>query len=41
MRGGSMKGGPFIKSILVDYHFISSIPVQDASNGFGYFPEIF
>ena len=41
MRGGSMKGCPFIKSILVRFAsttlFFSSIPVRDASNGFRLF----
>ena len=42
MRGGSMKGCPFIKSILVRFasatlFLFSSIPVQDASNGFRLF----
>ena len=42
MKGGSMKGCPFIKSILVRsasftlYH-LSSIPIKDASNGFRLF----
>ena len=42
MKGGSMKGCPLFKSILVRlasktlYH-LSSIPVQDASNGFRLF----
>jgi cellulose synthase/poly-beta-1,6-N-acetylglucosamine synthase-like glycosyltransferase len=42
MRGGSMKGCPLIKSILVrvassTLFFLSSIPVRDASNGFRLF----
>ena len=42
MQGGSMKGCPFIKSILVRFasttlYFLSSIPVRDASNGFRLF----
>ena len=42
MKGGSMKGCPFIKSILVraassTLYFFSSIPVRDASNGFRLF----
>ena len=42
MEGGSMKGCPFIKSILVRFasttlYFLSSIPVRDASNGFRLF----
>ena len=42
MKGGSMKGCPFLKSILVrtasaTLYFLSSIPVQDASNGFRLF----
>ncbi len=42
MQGGSMKGCPFIKSILVrsastTLYFLSSIPVRDASNGFRLF----
>ena len=42
MPGGSMKGCPFIKSILVRFasttlYFLSSIPVRDASNGFRLF----
>ena len=42
MKGGSMKGCPLIKSILVRsasftlYH-LSSIPIKDASNGFRLF----
>ena len=42
MRGGSMKGCPLLKSFLVrmaskTLYFFSSIPVQDASNGFRLF----
>ena len=42
MKGGSMKGCPLIKSILVRFasstlYFFSSIPVKDASNGFRLF----
>ena len=42
MKGGSMKGCPIIKSILVrsassTLYFFSSIPVRDASNGFRLF----
>ena len=42
MKGGSMKGCPLIKSILVrlassTLFFFSSIPVRDASNGFRLF----
>ena len=42
ITGGSMKGCPFIKSILVrtassTLYFFSSIPVGDASNGFRLF----
>jgi len=42
MKGGSMKGCPLIKSILVrlassTLYFLSSIPVRDASNGFRLF----
>ena len=42
MKGGSMKGCPIIKSILVrtassTLYFLSSIPVRDASNGFRLF----
>ena len=42
MKGGSMKGCPLIKSILVrlasaTLFMFSSIPVQDASNGFRLF----
>ena len=42
MQGGSMKGCPLIKSILVRFasttlYFLSSIPVRDASNGFRLF----
>ena len=42
IKGGSMKGCPFIKSILVraassTLFILSSIPVKDASNGFRLF----
>ena len=42
MKGGSMKGCPLVKSILVrlsssTLYFLSSIPVRDASNGFRLF----
>ena len=42
MKGGSMKGCPLIKSILVrvastTLYLLSSIPVRDASNGFRLF----
>ena len=42
MKGGSMKGCPFIKSILVrtasfTLYYLSSIPIRDASNGFRLF----
>ena len=42
IKGGSMKGCPLIKSILVrvassTLYFFSSIPVRDASNGFRLF----
>jgi len=42
MKGGSMKGCPLIKSVLVrlassTLYFFSSIPVKDASNGFRLF----
>lgn len=42
MQGGSMKGCPLIKSILVRFasttlYLLSSIPVRDASNGFRLF----
>lgn len=42
MKGGSMKGCPLIKSILVrlasfSLFYLSSIPVKDASNGFRLF----
>lgn len=42
VKGGSMKGCPIIKSILVkaassSLHLLSSIPVRDASNGFRLF----
>ena len=42
MKGGSMKGCPLIKSILVrvassTLYFFSSIPARDASNGFRLF----
>ena len=42
MKGGSMKGCPLIKSILVRFvsstlYLLSSIPVRDASNGFRLF----
>tara|TARA_Y100000590_G_scaffold424858_1_gene532261 strand:- start:1045 stop:1788 length:744 start_codon:yes stop_codon:yes gene_type:complete len=42
MKGGSMKGCPFIKSVLVrvassTLYILSSIPVRDASNGFRLF----
>ena len=42
MKGGSMKGCPLLKSILVrtastTLYFFSSIPVRDASNGFRLF----
>jgi len=42
IKGGSMKGCPLIKSILVrtastTLYFLSSIPVKDASNGFRLF----
>ena len=42
MKGGTMKGCPLIKSILVRFasstlYFFSSIPVRDASNGFRLF----
>jgi len=42
IKGGSMKGCPIIKSILVrlsswTLYFFSSIPVRDASNGFRLF----
>lgn len=44
MKGGSMKGCPLIKSILVRFasstlYFFSSIPVKDASNGFRLFSK--
>jgi dolichol-phosphate mannosyltransferase len=42
MKGGSMKGCPLVKSVLVraaskTLHYFSSIPVKDASNGFRLF----
>lgn len=42
IKGGSMKGCPLIKSVLVrvvssTLYFLSSIPVKDASNGFRLF----
>lgn len=42
IKGGSMKGCPLLKSILVrtassTLYFLSSIPVKDASNGFRLF----
>ena len=42
MKGGSMKGCPLIKSILVrsasfTLYYFSSIPIRDASNGFRLF----
>ncbi len=42
MKGGSMKGCPIIKSILVrtasfTLYYLSSIPIKDASNGFRLF----
>ena len=42
IKGGSMKGCPLLKSILVRFasstlYFFSSIPVKDASNGFRLF----
>ena len=42
IQGGSMKGCPLIKSVLVRFasttlYFFSSIPVKDASNGFRLF----
>ena len=42
MKGGSMKGCPLIKSVLVrlassTLYLFSSIPVKDASNGFRLF----
>ena len=44
MEGGSMKGCPPMKSFLVQtvsktLYLFSSIPVQDASNGFAFFQE--
>ena len=44
VKGGSMVGCPFIKSILVriassTLYFFSSIPVKDASNGFRLFSK--
>ncbi len=44
MKGGSMKNCPIIKSILVricsfTLYFFSSIPIQDASNGFRLFSK--
>lgn len=44
MKGGSMEGCPFIKSILVrtasaTLYLLSSIPVRDASNGFRLFSK--
>lgn len=42
MKGGSMKGCPWFKSILVrsasfSLYYLSSIPIKDASNGFRLF----
>ncbi len=42
VKGGSMKGCPFIKSFLVraasySLYYLSSIPIKDASNGFRLF----
>ena len=42
MKGGSMKGCPLIKSVLVrtasfTLFYLSSIPIRDASNGFRLF----
>ena len=42
IKGGSMKGCPLIKSLLVrtasfTLYWLSSIPVRDASNGFRMF----
>tara|TARA_B100000579_G_scaffold435981_1_gene460679 strand:- start:1721 stop:2440 length:720 start_codon:yes stop_codon:yes gene_type:complete len=42
IKGGSMKGCPFIKSVLVrsasfTLYYLSSIPIKDASNGFRLF----
>ena len=42
MKGGSMKGCPIVKSVLVRFastslYIFSSIPVRDASNGFRLF----
>ncbi len=42
VKGGSMKGCPFIKSFLVraasySLYYLSSIPIRDASNGFRLF----
>ena len=44
MKGGSMKNCPLIKSIFVRFcsltlYFFSSIPIQDASNGFRLFSK--
>ena len=44
IKGGSMKGCPILKSILVrvastTLYFLSSIPVKDASNGFRLFSK--
>ena len=44
MEGGSMKGCPLLKSVLVrlassTLYFLSSIPVRDASNGFRLFSK--
>jgi dolichol-phosphate mannosyltransferase len=44
MKGGTMKGCPFVKEIFVRFaswslHAFSSIPVQDASNGFRLFSK--
>ena len=44
MEGGSMKGCPLLKSILVrtaswTLYFFFSIPVRDASNGFRLFSK--
>ena len=44
MEGGSMKGCPLLKSVLVrtaswTLYFFSSIPVRDASNGFRLFSK--
>ena len=45
IKGGSMKGCPLLKSILVraasfSLFYLSTIPVRDASNGFRLFSKI-